>query len=574
MNEEIIDNQDSVEMKTTRKPIHLTIVSIGAFLLISLVLIVMMDMLITAIAQNLAIAHAGFNPNALNSPIPTYVLAVRASSIICLAASITIGFFWKKIYLYKPGRILQFLLKIFTCYLITIMLGVGIGFLLLFGFFFWDPKRFADWSKRGMSLYRTGIVGIFLTLAMGEFLNIGAVTLGVFGLIVMLYAIYTLYYWNFELSEGWYTRRKNIENLFGILLITIYSIFGIFSVAGNISAYPLPKFLLLPFSSILTPVGAGVISLGAILVVVPLYLFLPKILRDLWNLRPNIETFWREFLYHPMGILGLIIIGAIVCIALFAPYIAPYYWSNPPGTPILLDQLLQPPSPEHLLGTNHRGEDIFSRIIYGSQISLLIGFAASLVAVFLGTAVGLLSGYYGGILDTILMRITDVFLCLPTLPLMLIFLVLFGQGLQNVIIVIAILGWTGTARMVRSEALSLRERPLTEAAHALGASDGYILIHHILPNTLPLILANMILGVVSAILSEAGIAFLGFVDIHGQPSWGIILHWAWKNAALLANKWWWFIPPGVLIMLTTLGFVFVSHTADKVVNPRLRGRRK
>jgi peptide/nickel transport system permease protein len=126
--------------------------------------------------------------------------------------------------------------------------------------------------------------------------------------------------------------------------------------------------------------------------------------------------------------------------------------------------------------------------------------------------------------------------------------------------------------MVRSEALSLRERPLTEAAHALGASDNYILIKHIMPNTLPLILANMILGVVNAILSEAGIAFLGFVDIHGQPSWGILLHWAWKNAALLGNRYWWFIPPGVLILLTTLGFVFISHTADKVVNPRLRGR--
>ncbi|MHA2242591.1 MAG: ABC transporter permease [Candidatus Thorarchaeota archaeon] len=156
---------------------------------------------------------------------------------------------------------------------------------------------------------------------------------------------------------------------------------------------------------------------------------------------------------------------------------------------------------------------------------------------------------------------------------MLIFLVMFGQGIQNVIIVIAILSWTGTARMVRSEALSLRERPLTEAAHALGASDGYILLKHILPNTLPLILANMILGVVGAILSEAGIAFLGFVDIHGQPSWGIMLHWANKNAAILNLSWWWIIPPGLLILLTSLGFVFVSHAADKVVNPRLRGRR-
>jgi peptide/nickel transport system permease protein len=272
-----------------------------------------------------------------------------------------------------------------------------------------------------------------------------------------------------------------------------------------------------------------------------------------------------------MGMIGLVIIAAIVMIALLAPIIAPYGWGD--GS-LALEDLLQPPSAEHILGTNQRGEDIYSRLLYGSQISLLVGFVASVTTVAIGTFVGLISGYFGGIIDTILMRVVDIFLCLPTLPLMLIFLIMFGQGLQNVIIVIAILGWTGTARMVRAEALSLRERPLTEAAHALGGSDSYILIKHILPNTLPLILANMILGVVNAILSEAGIAFLGFVDIHGQPSWGILLHWAWKNAALLANRWWWFIPPGLLILLTTLGFVFVSHTADKVVNPRLRGRRE
>ena len=276
-----------------------------------------------------------------------------------------------------------------------------------------------------------------------------------------------------------------------------------------------------------------------------------------------------------MGLVGLAIIGAIVSLALLAPVLE---WAGLIGswgelTGGIGDNLLLPPSAEYPLGTNHLGQDILSRLIYGTQISLIVGFTASIVAVSLGTTVGLISGYYGGAIDTILMRITDVFLSLPTLPLMLVFLVMFGQGLQNIIFVIAILGWTGTARMVRSEALSLRERPLTEAAHALGASDRYILIKHILPNTLPLILANMILGIVGAILGEAGIAFLGFVDIHGQPSWGIMLHWANKNAALLNSAWWWILPPGLLILLTSLGFVFMSHAADKVVNPRLRGRR-
>ncbi|TFH09036.1 MAG: ABC transporter permease [Candidatus Thorarchaeota archaeon] len=563
MNEEVLDNKDSVEMKSERKPIHLSIVSIGAFLLITLVLLVMMDMFIVYIAENLAISHAGVAELATDEPVPSYIMAIRASAILCLTISIWFGLLGSKMYLHRPGRILQLLLKISVVFLIFIMFGAGIGIILTFAIFFWSPTFLPDWEDRELNIYRAGFIGIVISLMFGQLvLSIGICILTFFG----------IYVWNPRQFAEWGSRKLIIFRV--VFIGIVLSIISVEMILTGASFNLHPTFGL-PLSSFLTPLGAGIVSLApGLVVVIPLYLFLPKVIRDLWNMRPSIETFWREFLYHPMGMIGLVIIGSIVIMAIFAPYIAPYYWRNPVGAPINLEDLLQPPSAEHLLGTNHRGEDIFSRIIYGSQISLLIGFAASMVAVFLGTAIGLLSGYYGGILDVILMRITDVFLCLPTLPLMLIFLVLFGQGLQNVIIVIAILGWTGTARMVRSEALSLRERPLTEAAHALGASDGYILIHHILPNTLPLILANMILGVVSAILSEAGIAFLGFVDIHGQPSWGIVLHWAWKNAALLANKWWWFIPPGLLIMLTTLGFVFISHTADKVVNPRLRGRRK
>ena len=555
MNKEVIDNQDSVEMKSERKPIHLTIVSYGAFLLISLVLLVLMDLFIVALAENLAISHAAIAEFAVDEPIPTYVTAVRVTAILCLAVSIWFGLLGEKMYLHQPGRILQKLLMIAVVLLVSIMFGLGIGIILTFALFFWNPTFLANWEDREMNIYRAGFLGIILSLMYGQIVfAIGIGILALFGILL------------------WTPKSQHLTILRMIFILDVLAVISTIILWKGFIFAALPA-LASPLSSFLTPMGAGVVSLApGLIFVVPLYLFLPKVIRDIWNMRPSIETFWKEFLYHPMGIIGLIIIAAIAVMALFAPWIAPYYWTHPPGSPLGVD-LLQRPSPEHILGTNQNGEDIFSRIIYGSQISLLIGFSASIVAVFLGTTVGLLSGYYGGILDVILMRITDVFLCLPTLPLMLIFLVMFGQGLQNIIIVIAILGWTGTARMVRSEALSLRERPLTEAAHALGASDGYILIHHILPNTLPLILANMILGVVSAILSEAGIAFLGFTDIHGQPSWGIILHWAWKNAALLANKWWWFMPPGLLIMLTTLGFVFISHTADKVVNPRLRGRR-
>jgi ABC-type dipeptide/oligopeptide/nickel transport system permease subunit len=341
--------------------------------------------------------------------------------------------------------------------------------------------------------------------------------------------------------------------------------------SGVIGAVLLQPVLLTPMIGFLLPLGLGIIALIGLIVVVPLFIFIPRFWRTFYNARTRIEAFWLEYSRDWMGIAGVVIIAAIVFIGLFADVLAPFHWGY--SVPDISTYFL-PPGPIHLLGTNNYGQDIFSRLLYGARISLLVGFSASLIAVGIGTSVGLLAGYFGGVIDIVLMRITDVFLSLPTLPLMLVFLAILGQGLWNIIIVIAILGWTGTARMVRSETLSLRERPLTEAAHAIGASDIWIITRHILPNVLPLVLANMILGVVNAILSEAGITFLGFGNLFGEPSWGIILHFASTQGALINGSWWWFIPPGVFILLTALGFAFASHSADKVVNPRLRRRRK
>jgi len=299
-----------------------------------------------------------------------------------------------------------------------------------------------------------------------------------------------------------------------------------------------------------------------------LYFFLPMIWKTIWSSRDRIKNGWELFSESLMGKVGLAIVLAIVLMGVFAPYLAPYpydQWS---------DKLNSPPSIEHPLGTNNYGQDLLSRIIWGSQISLVVGFTAAALSVAIGTLVGITSGYYGGAPDTVLMRITDVFLSIPTLPLMLIFAALFGKGLLNIILALSILGWTGTARMVRSQTLSLKERPITEAAKAIGASDGHIIGYHILPNVLPLILANMVLGVVNAVLGEAGLSFLGFGVPFGPPSWGIILYWARVRGALLNNYWWWLITPGLLIMLLVLGFAFVSHALDQVLNPRLRGRKR
>lgn len=506
-NYERSEDAATVVMQKESKPLHVKIVSIGAFLLLSFAVLFILDYIITALTYLI-----GMNLGWVSLETAAVLsLAVRIEGWLIFIISIMLALRGQKLYAHRVGKYIRQLILLLICVTVMITYSIGIGLILIFGVFFWSPKQMANLEDWQMKIYRGVFLGVVFAVILAEM----TLTRGAIGVTIV---------------RPFLTR-------------------------------PLVYFLEL---------GLTNLAFLPLLLVFPVFAVAPAVIQSLWRMRPKIETFWREFLYHPMGIFGLIIIASIVTIALLAPVLAPYHWGD--GS-LALQDLLQEPSSEHILGTNHRGEDIYSRLLYGSQISLLVGFVASVVAVTIGTSVGLISGYYGGILDSVLMRITDIFLCLPTLPLMLIMLLIFGQGLQNVIMVIAILGWTGTARMVRSEALSLRERPLTEASHALGASDGYILIRHILPNTLPLILANMILGVVNAILSEAGIAFLGFVDIHGQPSWGILLHWAWKNAALLANRFWWFIPPGLLILLTTLGFVFVSHTADKVVNPRLRGRR-
>lgn len=501
---------DTIEIP---QPLHARIVSLGAFVFLTVVVFVVVDMLTGTLTGALAYSSVGLEEE-LSALV---VLGVRAASIVLFAVVVILAHLGKPLYAHKTGRILEKTLLLGVALLVMVMISLGLGILLVFLMFFWSPSqlesRDVDKARLHSLVYRGVVVGVLL---------------------------------------GWMVLEAALSE----------------AVIGTTLLSPV---LTQPLSSILANYTASYLSFMALMIVLPFYMLMPKLIIALWKFRASVESFWLEFIHEPMGMAGLVIIGAIVLVAAFAPFIAPYAWD---AGSLNLEDLFQPPSPEHILGTNQNGEDIFSRLIWGTQISLLVGLTAAIISVTIGTMVGLISGYYGGHIDSILMRITDVFLCLPVLPLMLIFLVIFGQGLQNVILVIALLGWTGTARMVRSEALSLRERPLTEAAHAIGADDTYILFRHILPNVMPLILANMILGVVNAILSEAGIAFLGFVDIHGQPSWGVILHWASKGAALLNNSWWWIIPPGLLILLTTLGFVFISHAADKVVNPRLRGRRR
>jgi peptide/nickel transport system permease protein len=367
----------------------------------------------------------------------------------------------------------------------------------------------------------------------------------------------------------------------GLSLIFLGTVFQLHKTAGKLCVLAIWVFILVEIVGTLIGMGFPTLSapLKALIASVPayiyitlylpaLYFFWPMIWKVIWSARDRVRNGWELFSESLMGKAGLVIVLVIALMGVFAPYLAPYpydQWS---------DQRNSPPSVEHPLGTNNFGQDLLSRIIWGSQISLIVGFAAAAISVVVGTLVGVVSGYYGGAPDSLLMRITDLFLSIPTLPLMLIFAVLFGKALLNIILALSILGWTGTARMVRSQTLSLKERPITEAAKAIGASDTHIVGYHILPNVLPLILANMVLGIVNAVLGEAGLSFLGFGVPFGPPSWGIILYWARIRGALLNNYWWWIITPGLLIMLIVLGFAFLSHALDQVLNPRLRGRKR
>jgi len=225
-----------------------------------------------------------------------------------------------------------------------------------------------------------------------------------------------------------------------------------------------------------------------------------------------------------------------------------------------------------ILGTDSVGGDVFSQLIYGSQISLAIGLSSALLATVLGLSVGISAGYIGGFVDEGLMRIVDILLCLPVLPLLLGLINLFGTSVWYLVLLLAVFGWQGLSRLIRSVVLSLKERPFIECARAAGASKFYIMVRHMVPNVLPVAMAALVLAVPAAIITEAAISFIGFGD-PSAPSWGRMLNYAFNNGAFSALAWWWVIPPGLAITTITLGFVFVGHAVDEVVNPRLRRRR-
>jgi len=269
-------------------------------------------------------------------------------------------------------------------------------------------------------------------------------------------------------------------------------------------------------------------------------------------------------LSHKMGLAGVIICTFFIFLAIFAPVLR----TVDPNKTGEVENILRPPSLQFWLGTDDLARDIWSQIIYGSRISLLIGSLAASLAILIGSLVGLTAGFFGGRIDELLMRIVDFFLMLPTLPLMIVLAAILGPNIWNIVLVVGLLWWTTTARVVRSQVLSLKERAFVEASRCIGASNRLLIFAEILPNVVPIIFANAVLMVTWAIYAEAVLAFFGLGD-PTTMSWGMILHFAFESGAMSRAPWW-VVPPVACIILLILGFTFLGTAISDILKPGYR----
>src|SRR4030043_1228555 len=281
--------------------------------------------------------------------------------------------------------------------------------------------------------------------------------------------------------------------------------------------------------------------------------------------KQQIKNFWRHFKKNRLGVGGLVIFVIVFCIAIFAPFLSPY---DPGKTNVSLK--LKSPSFQHYLGTDQLGRDVFSRMLYGSQISLSVGFVAVGISILIGIMVGAMAGYKGGWVDSLLMRFVDIMLSFPSFFLILTVVAILRPNIYNVMIVIGITSWMGTARFVRAEFLSLRERDFVQAARALGVKDLRIIFRHILPNALAPVFVTATLDVATAILIEASLSFLGFGVQPPAPSWGNLLP---EGRTYIFDAWWLTVFPGLAILIIVLSFNLLGEGLRDALDPRLRGRR-
>lgn len=290
--------------------------------------------------------------------------------------------------------------------------------------------------------------------------------------------------------------------------------------------------------------------------------------RIAWARRRAAATrFWRAYRKDKMGVAGLLVLAFFVAVAIFALF------ANDEGTGVVGADgpLISPPSIDYPMGTDDAGRSILTLVIHGAPVSLLVGLVATVITIVVGTMVGVIAGYRGGWIDVTLMRVTDWGLAIPWLVLAIALASVFGQSLFVIILVIGLTTWPSTARLVRSQALSVRERNYVERARALGAGNWHLVSRHVLPNVMPVVMANAVLVVAIAILSESALSFLGLGDPF-STTWGQTLEQASNGGASTLGAWWWLGFPGLCIVLVVLSFTMIGFALDEIINPRLRKR--
>jgi peptide/nickel transport system permease protein len=277
--------------------------------------------------------------------------------------------------------------------------------------------------------------------------------------------------------------------------------------------------------------------------------------------------FLRRTISQPKAVIGLVIMTLFILMAIFAPLIAPYDPSDYVGLPH------QPPSAQFWFGTTGQGQDVFSQLVWGSRISLMIGFSVGALSTILGLIIGLIAGYTPGVVDGMLNLFTNVFLLIPGLPLLIALASFLPQGMLTVMLVLTFTGWAWPARVFRSQMLCLREKDFVSASVVSGEGVSRIVFSEILPNMLSLVMSSLFGAVIYTIGADAGLAFLGFENVN-IVSWGTMLYWASNSSALLQEAWWTFLPPGLCIALVSFATTMLIYAMDEVTNPRLRSEKE
>ena len=284
--------------------------------------------------------------------------------------------------------------------------------------------------------------------------------------------------------------------------------------------------------------------------------------------RQSVARGWRLFRANRTGLLGLAVLLVFAVVAVAAPLIA-----SADGLQVTkaTGGVLEPPSSQYWLGTDDQGRSVLTLLIWGARISLFVGLAATVISMVIGTLVGITSGYFGGFAGAALFRVTEWFLAIPFLPLAIVMATVLGPSLLNIVLVIGVTSWPGTALLIRSQTLSIKERPYLERARVLGAGRWHQVSRHVLPNVAPMVFANTTLTVAIAILTETTLSFLGLGD-PTRVSWGSMLDEAFNVGAITTGAWWFIVPPGVCVVLVVLAFTLIGQALEEVLNPRLKGR--